>query len=153
MEKELGVYPEQPPTISFRKRSKRMLRFQYCISALLLLLLGNVLANSFEARSKAGPFPDLYEASVEDLQQGLDAGHFTSVDLVKVRPIIRFIFLSQILKRPKAYFARIDEVNLKGPALRAVLEMNPSALSQAADLDKERKIKENEVCCMVFPSS
>lgn len=42
---------------------------------------------------------------------------------------------------PKAYFARIDEVNLKGPALRAVLELNPSALKQAAALDLERKAK------------
>lgn len=32
-------------------------------------------------------FPDLYEASVLDLQNGLDAGHFTSVDLVKVYSI------------------------------------------------------------------
>jgi amidase len=67
-------------------------------------------------------FPDLYEASVMELQAGLDAQHFTSVDLVK------------------AYFARIEEVNIKGPGLRAVLELNPSALGQAADLDKERKI-------------
>ncbi|PPQ89267.1 hypothetical protein CVT25_001351 [Psilocybe cyanescens] len=63
--------------------------------------------------------PDLYEASVIDLQTGLDAGHFTSVDL--------------------AYFARIEEVNLKGPVLRAVIEVNPFALVQAASLDKERK--------------
>ncbi|KAF5324990.1 hypothetical protein D9619_009555 [Psilocybe cf. subviscida] len=40
-----------------------------------------------------------------------------------------------------AYFARIEEVNLKGPALRAVLELNPSALKQAAALDLERKVK------------
>ena len=31
-------------------------------------------------------FPDLYEASIAELQAGLDAEHFTSVDLVKVRP-------------------------------------------------------------------
>ncbi|KAF9027405.1 amidase signature enzyme [Hymenopellis radicata] len=68
-------------------------------------------------------FPDLYEASVLELQQGLDGGSFSSVDLVK------------------AYFARIDEVNLKGPELRAVIETNPSALSQAASLDKERSLK------------
>jgi hypothetical protein len=30
-------------------------------------------------------FPDLYEATIADLQAGLDAGHFTSVDLVTVR--------------------------------------------------------------------
>jgi amidase len=39
----------------------------------------------------------------------------------------------------QAYFARIEEVNIKGPGLRAVLELNPSALKQAALLDIERK--------------
>ncbi|KAI0321533.1 amidase signature enzyme [Amylostereum chailletii] len=65
--------------------------------------------------------PDLYEASIAELQEGLERGHFTSVDLVK------------------AYFARINEVNLQGPTLRAVIEMNPSALEQAAALDTERQ--------------
>lgn len=32
----------------------------------------------------APPFPDLYEASVAELQDGLQKGLFTSVDLVKV---------------------------------------------------------------------
>ncbi|KAG1718652.1 amidase signature domain-containing protein [Suillus lakei] len=67
--------------------------------------------------------PDLYEASIVELQDGLVKGHFTSVQLVK------------------AYFDRIEEVNLKGPALRAVIETNPMALSQAAALDDERKSK------------
>ncbi|KAG6847911.1 hypothetical protein H0H93_004991 [Arthromyces matolae] len=66
---------------------------------------------------------DLYEASVEELQSGLNAGHFSSVDLVK------------------AYLARIDEVNLKGPCLRAVFETNANALATAAELDAERKEK------------
>ncbi|KJA23796.1 hypothetical protein HYPSUDRAFT_66167 [Hypholoma sublateritium FD-334 SS-4] len=84
---------------------------------------------SGESASSAAPtradevYPDLYEASVVELQTGLDAGHFSSVDLVK------------------AYFARIDEVNIKGPGLRAVLEVNPSALAQAAGLDEEREKK------------
>jgi hypothetical protein len=64
--------------------------------------------------------PDLYEASIVELQAGLNAGLFTSVDLVK------------------AYFARIEEVNLKGPTLRVVLELNPSAPFQAQALDEER---------------
>ncbi|PPR01017.1 hypothetical protein CVT26_015618 [Gymnopilus dilepis] len=86
-------------------------------------MLEGPLAPSAIATStvSSGIFPDLYEASVAELQAGLDAGTFTSVDLVK------------------AYFARIDEVNLKGPALRPVLELNPSALAQAAALDAERK--------------
>ena len=41
----------------------------------------------------------------------------------------------------QAYFARIEEVNLKGPQLRAVLELNPSAIAQAEALDQERKAK------------
>ncbi|PPQ69889.1 hypothetical protein CVT26_014152 [Gymnopilus dilepis] len=93
--------------------------------AFLVLLEALVLGVSAAADApdaKGITLPDLYEASVLELQAGLDAGHFTSVDLIK------------------AYFARIDEVNLKGPALRAVLETNPSALAQAAALDKERKL-------------
>jgi hypothetical protein len=69
-----------------------MLRFQHFISILLLLLLGNAFVNAFERRGQAEVFPDLYEASVEELQQGLDAGQFTSVDLVKVRPMLDFSF-------------------------------------------------------------
>ncbi|KAF7307744.1 Amidase domain-containing protein [Mycena kentingensis (nom. inval.)] len=74
------------------------------------------------ASRKDRSLPDLYEASISELQAGLDEGLFTSVDLVK------------------AYFARTEEVNLNGPALRAVLEMNQFALSQAALLDKEREV-------------
>jgi amidase len=29
-------------------------------------------------------FPDLYESGIPDLQKGLELGHFTSVDLIKV---------------------------------------------------------------------
>ncbi|KAI0672174.1 amidase signature enzyme [Trametes maxima] len=74
------------------------------------------------AFTKPLKFPDLYEASIAELQNGLEKGHFTSVDLVK------------------AYFARIKEVNLQGPTLRAVIETNPSALKQAAELDLERRL-------------
>lgn len=68
------------------------------------------------------PLPDLYEAGVLELQDGMDAGLFTSVDLVK------------------AYFTRIEEVNHRGPALRAVIEVNPTALFQAQALDNERAL-------------
>ncbi|PPQ68947.1 hypothetical protein CVT26_001818 [Gymnopilus dilepis] len=74
---------------------------------------------------KTVAYPDLYEASISEIQVGLDAGHFTSVDLVKVKH--------------QTYFARIEEVNLRGPTLRAVYELNPSALSTAASMDYERR--------------
>ncbi|KAF8575027.1 amidase signature enzyme [Ramaria rubella] len=72
--------------------------------------------------SQSDSLPDLYEASIAELQSGLEKRDFTSVDLVK------------------AYFARILEVNDQGPSLHAVIETNPSALKQAAALDLERQI-------------
>ncbi|ESK92785.1 glutamyl-trna amidotransferase subunit a [Moniliophthora roreri MCA 2997] len=68
----------------------------------------------------AQELPDLYEAGILDLQEGLDSCHYTSVELVK------------------AYLARINEVN---PYVRAVLETNPMALQQAEQLDVERREK------------
>ncbi|TFK67632.1 amidase signature enzyme [Pluteus cervinus] len=97
-------------------------RILTCIALICLAVFvqGNFVSPA--RRDTSTPqFPDLYEASVDELQAGLDAGQFTSVDLVK------------------AYFARIEEVNLQGPELRAVLELNPSALALAAELDVERK--------------
>ncbi|KAL6308516.1 amidase [Sparassis latifolia] len=61
--------------------------------------------------------PDLFYATIDDLQFGLAQGTFTSVDLVK------------------AYFARIEEVN---NITHAVIETNPDALAIAASLDAER---------------
>ncbi|KAF9224856.1 amidase signature enzyme [Gyrodon lividus] len=73
-----------------------------------------------DSTSSDAQFPDLYEASIAELQDGLEKGCFKSTDLVN------------------AYLARIDQVNLKGAALRAVMEINDNALSQAAELDAER---------------
>jgi len=92
------------------------------ILLLLQLVAPGVIAFRAPFFRRATQFPDLYEASIEELQAGLENGDFTSVDLVK------------------AYFARINEVNLQGAELRAVLEFNPSALAQAATLDQERKL-------------
>ncbi|KAK7682779.1 hypothetical protein QCA50_014162 [Cerrena zonata] len=90
--------------------------------AVLASLLGFCLPQKHSATTNTVTFPDLYEASIAELQSGLASGLFTSVDLVK------------------AYLARIEEVNLQGPTLRAVIETNPSALSQAEALDRERTL-------------
>ncbi|TFY52700.1 hypothetical protein EVG20_g10439, partial [Dentipellis fragilis] len=111
------------------------------IFALLLIyqvFLGSALATSRDDSSRAA-LPDLYEASIAELQSGLEQGLFTSVDLVKVNSTFCIHSLDNDQNVRQAYFARIDEVNLQGPTLRAVIEMNPSALSQAAALDAERK--------------
>ncbi len=65
-----------------------------------------------------GQFPQLLDATLDELRRGLDGGQFSSVDLTKV------------------YIARINEVNAR---LHAVNEINPDALVIAAKLDKERR--------------
>ncbi|PNP43622.1 hypothetical protein TGAMA5MH_04594 [Trichoderma gamsii] len=61
--------------------------------------------------------PSLLDATLDELQSGLNAGHFTSVDLIR------------------AYTARIGEVNSR---LHAVNEINPDAVSIAAHHDALR---------------
>lgn len=67
--------------------------------------------------TKGAVFPPLLDATLDDLAGGLERGVFTSEDLVN------------------AYVARIQEVN---PALKAVSQLNPDALSIAAELDALR---------------
>ncbi|KAL5358079.1 amidase signature domain-containing protein [Aspergillus floccosus] len=63
-------------------------------------------------------YPDLLTATGAELQNGLEDGCFTSVDLVK------------------AYIKRTEEVN---STVCAVLELNPHALQIAQELDDERR--------------
>jgi hypothetical protein len=44
---------------------------------------GNICDTGSASSSQTGVYPDLSEASVQDLQQGMEAGNFTSIDLVK----------------------------------------------------------------------
>src|SRR5438093_11402891 len=67
----------------------------------------------------AAPF-ELEEITIAGLQAGLESGKYTARALVT------------------AYLQRVDELDRKGPTLRAVLEANPDALAQAAALDAER---------------
>jgi amidase len=60
--------------------------------------------------------PSLLTITIERACEGLNAGHFTSVDLVK------------------AYIARIEETS----NFKAVLQVNPDALTTAKNLDDER---------------
>jgi amidase len=68
----------------------------------------------------AALLPDLFHASFEELSRGLQQRDFTSRDLVK------------------AYLARIDEVNVRGPGLHAVVTTSPMALQEAEELDALR---------------
>lgn len=70
-----------------------------------------------QSRSKV----DVYEASVADLQAALAGGRTSSVDLVD------------------AYLARIAAYDQRGPALNAMIRINPNARAEARRLDEERR--------------
>lgn len=73
--------------------------------------------------SSAVPAFELEEATIADLQEGMQSGQWTSRSICE------------------AYLKRIEEVDRKGPTLRSILEFNPDALAIADELDRERKAK------------
>ncbi|KAF1912029.1 amidase signature domain-containing protein [Ampelomyces quisqualis] len=75
------------------------------------------LTSVYAQYGKSTKLPLLLDATGEELTTGLEAGQFTSVDLVH------------------AYVARIREVN---STLHMVTEINPDALQIAKELDEER---------------
>jgi amidase len=68
------------------------------------------------------PF-ELDEVTISTLQDGMKSGKFTARSVVE------------------KYSARIDEIDKRGPAINAIIELNPDALSIADALDQERKAK------------
>ncbi len=98
------------------------------LSGAAVLTTRSALAQpSGPSRSAAAPFRvkpfDLEERTISDLQAAMKSGEETAVSLTQ------------------KYLRRIEETNLRGPTLRAVLEVNPDALGIARSLDRERKAK------------
>ncbi|HSS52858.1 MAG TPA: amidase family protein, partial [Thermoanaerobaculia bacterium] len=94
-----------------------------------LAAAGPLLAHAAEA-AQSPPAPgrspapfELEEATIASLQEAMKSGRHTSRSIVE------------------AYLGRIEELNRKGPELRAVIETNPEALDIAKTLDAERKAK------------
>ncbi|KAI9729573.1 MAG: hypothetical protein M1834_006769 [Cirrosporium novae-zelandiae] len=94
----------------------RILYFCF-LGSLALSFTHGLYLPSYRRRVSSTTFPSLINATAQELKEGLDAGLFTSYDLVK------------------AYIARINEVN---DTLHVVTEINPDAYAIAAELDKER---------------
>ncbi|MFQ5678579.1 MAG: amidase [Gemmatimonadota bacterium] len=71
----------------------------------------------------AVPVPsfELDELTLDDLREGMESGRWTARALAEL------------------YVGRIEELNLQGPELRAVIETNPDALQIADRLDEERR--------------
>ena len=75
-----------------------------------------------QVRDEPGPF-ELDEITVTALQDGMKSGKYTAQSLTQM------------------YLQRIDTVDKHGPGVNSVIELNPDALSIAAELDRERKAK------------
>jgi amidase len=73
-------------------------------------------------RGEVQPF-ELDEITIPELQDGMKSGKFTARSLVE------------------KYRERIDEIDKRGPAINALIELNPDALSIADALDQERRAK------------
>ena len=87
--------------------------------------LGAAREITHPAKSPAGevmPF-ELDEITIGELQDGMNSGKFTARLLVE------------------KYTARIEEIDKRGPAVNAVIELNPDAEAIADALDQERKAK------------
>ena len=76
------------------------------------------LSRAQAAREK--PF-EVHEASITDLQNAMTAGRTSSVQLVD------------------AYLARIAAYDQRGPALNALIRLNPNARVEAQRMDEERR--------------
>jgi amidase len=74
------------------------------------------------AAPEVKPF-ELDEITISELQDGMNSGKFTARSLVE------------------KYTARIQGIDKQGPAINAVIELNPEAEAIADALDQERKAK------------
>ncbi len=113
----------------FTSHSSRRTFLQNTVTASAAVALRPALSAAREvtAAAEIKPF-ELEEITISELQDGMKSGRFTARSLVE------------------QYSARIDEIDTphkdkRGPAVNAIIEMNPDALAIADSLDAERKAK------------
>jgi len=86
--------------------------------------LGNASTTHKENKLQENNFADdfeLNEVTITELQEKMASGKLSSEQITQL------------------YLKRIDEVDKKGPAINAVIEINPDAISIAKAMDDERK--------------
>jgi len=91
-------------------------------SVLLVALVSTASAQGTRPRTIAPALDStVVEATIHDLQRGMSEGRFTSLDLTR------------------AYLARIAAYDQKGPALNAMIRLNPGVERDAIAMDIERR--------------
>jgi amidase len=91
-----------------------------CMKRLAAIALFSMAASVASAQTSA-PETGLEYLSVDEINQWMDRGQLNSVMLVR------------------HLLARIDKLDKNGPAINAIIELNPEALAMAEALDRERK--------------
>jgi Asp-tRNA(Asn)/Glu-tRNA(Gln) amidotransferase A subunit family amidase len=79
-----------------------------------------IAASVASARQAPAPF-HLQEATIAGIHAAIAAGRLTCVQLTRL------------------YLDRIDAYNLRGPALRAIITVNPKAVETATEMDRQYK--------------
>lgn len=102
------------PCQSFRESSRRAALRSISFTVVLLALAASFSAEGTEFR--------LEDATIADINNAFDAGILTSERLVQL------------------YLNRIEAYDKQGPALNAIISLNPDALATARALDEERRI-------------
>ena len=92
----------------------------WALASLLTLGVAHPAASGAQAAPATRTF-EVYEASISDLQAAMTSGRTSSVALVD------------------AYLARIAAYDQQGPAINAMIRLNPNARADARRLDDERR--------------
>jgi Asp-tRNA(Asn)/Glu-tRNA(Gln) amidotransferase A subunit family amidase len=122
-------YPEvsnpEPKATSMRhlpRGTDRTLRPGRILLASVLAIAGTTLVIGAQNRSPASSF-SVVEKSIPELQEAMKSGRVTSRGLVE------------------AYLARIEAYDDEGPAINAMIVINPKAVEIADALDEERRTR------------
>ena len=94
-----------------------------CLIILMCVLVVQPAMHGQNAARRPLPAFDVTEKSIEDLQKAMQEGQVSSRQLVEL------------------YLERIAAYDLRGPALNAIVAINPQARDDAARLDDERASK------------
>ena len=94
-------------------------------SALAYAATNPVIAKAADRSAALAPVKgfELDEVTIAELQNDMKSGKYTSHSITE------------------KYLQRIEEIDKRGPAINAVIEINPDALAIAKTLDRERKEK------------
>jgi len=119
---ELRENMRQPESKSSRRAFVRNVLTTGAVATIYpALSAGREVASPAESAAPEVKVFELDEITITELQDGMKSGKFTARSLVE------------------KYTARIEEIDKIGPAVNAIIEMNPDALSIADALDHERK--------------